>query len=88
VPTPTGISTDPPLTAHGVRQSRELALELTRLDPPAVDLVYCSPYYRCLQTLLPTAERVRAERGDGAWQIKPEPGLGFVSLPRGAVHFP
>jgi transcription factor C subunit 7 len=81
VPTPTGIPTDPCLTAHGVRQSRELALELTRLDPPAIDLVYCSPYYRCLQTLLPTAERVRATRGEQAWEVRAEPGFGFVFVP-------
>jgi transcription factor C subunit 7 len=49
---PTGIPTDPPLTSYGVEQANELADHLLKFDPP-IDLVYSSPYYRCLQTINP-----------------------------------
>lgn len=49
---PTGISNDPPLTSHGLDQSRELAAHLMQIQPP-VDQVYSSPYYRCMQTIQP-----------------------------------
>jgi transcription factor C subunit 7 len=53
VPSPTGIPSDPALVAHGVKQAEELGVKVTSLDPP-LDMIYCSPYYRCLQTLKPT----------------------------------
>lgn len=46
---------DPALTAHGVDQSRQLAQHLMTIDPP-VEVVYSSPYYRCLQTITPFVE--------------------------------
>ncbi|KAI0481621.1 histidine phosphatase superfamily [Xylaria cf. heliscus] len=49
---PTGLPTDPALTSHGVEQANELAGHLSGLYPP-IDQVYCSPYYRCLQTISP-----------------------------------
>ncbi|KAK4074843.1 uncharacterized protein Triagg1_4992 [Trichoderma aggressivum f. europaeum] len=55
IPSPTGIAVDPALTAHGVDQSRQLAQHLMTMDPP-VDVVYSSPYYRCLQTITPFVE--------------------------------
>lgn len=46
-----------------------MALKLDDLDPP-VDAIYCSPYYRCLQTLRPWLEvqddrKAKVERGIG-----------------------
>ncbi|KAL7937657.1 histidine phosphatase superfamily [Trichoderma chlorosporum] len=55
IPSPTGIAVDPALTAHGVDQSRQLAQHLMTVDPP-VEVVYSSPYYRCLQTITPFVE--------------------------------
>ncbi|KAL7912964.1 histidine phosphatase superfamily [Trichoderma velutinum] len=55
IPSPTGIAVDPALTAHGVDQSRQLAQHLMTIDPP-VEVVYSSPYYRCLQTITPFVE--------------------------------
>lgn len=51
-PTPTGIPADPVLTSHGLDQAEQLATHLATLNPP-VDIVYSSPYYRCLQTINP-----------------------------------
>lgn len=63
VRSPTGLPTDPALSAHGVAQSHELASHLATLDDPPIDRVYSSPYYRCLQTLAPyIRDRQRRER--------------------------
>ncbi|KAF1993667.1 phosphoglycerate mutase family protein [Amniculicola lignicola CBS 123094] len=72
--TPTGIPTDPPLTSSGVGQSKELAERLIRLDPP-IDRIYSSPFYRCLQTLKPTTDRLFAE-GKAGRKIRIERGFG------------
>ncbi|VUC22055.1 unnamed protein product [Clonostachys rosea] len=87
VPTPTGIAADPALTSHGTRQAEELGRHLMTVDP-AIDVVYSSPYYRCLQTISPFVElrrgQVEASSGpppdDGenasATSIRTEHGLG------------
>lgn len=73
-PTPTGIPTDPALAAHGVEQAAELAEYLYSIEPP-VDRVYSSPFYRCLQTLKPTTERLFKE-GKGGCKIRIDRGIG------------
>ncbi|KAL8733137.1 MAG: hypothetical protein Q9166_002329 [cf. Caloplaca sp. 2 TL-2023] len=71
-PSPTNIPSDPPLAAYGVQQSYELANALAKLDP-AIDFVFSSPFYRCLQTVEPAIEKlgpgikVRADNGIGEW---------------------
>ncbi|KAL8700731.1 MAG: hypothetical protein Q9224_000828 [Gallowayella concinna] len=71
-PSPTNIPSDPPLAAYGVEQSYELAEALVKLDP-AIDYVYSSPFYRCLQTVEPAIKKlgpdikVRADNGIGEW---------------------
>lgn len=52
IQSPTGITTDPPLTSHGINQAHELADHLVKIEPP-IDQVYSSPYYRCMQTIQP-----------------------------------
>ncbi|KAH7329169.1 histidine phosphatase superfamily [Stachybotrys elegans] len=79
IPSPTGIPADPALTSHGVQQSKELARHLMDLDPP-IDLVYSSPYYRCLQTISPYVELRKQRRAEGVQPpldttIRPEFGL-------------
>lgn len=74
VRTPTGIPTDPPLAAKGVEQSKELAEYLCSLEPP-IDRIYSSPFYRCLQTLKPTAERLFKE-GKAGGKIRIDRGIG------------
>ncbi|KAF1841226.1 phosphoglycerate mutase family protein [Cucurbitaria berberidis CBS 394.84] len=74
IKTPTGIPTDPPLTSKGVEQAKELAEHLCKLEPP-IDRVYSSPFYRCLQTLKPTTDRLfRDGRADG--KIRIDRGIG------------
>jgi transcription factor C subunit 7 len=78
IPSPTGIASDPALAGHGVNQSHQLAAHLKTLDPP-IQRFYSSPFYRCIQTILPTVEalstatsdletkKIRAENGLGEW---------------------
>lgn len=70
IDSPTGIAGDPPLVAYGVQQSYQLADALTSISPPIAQ-IYSSPYYRCLQTIQPTAEKlgldIRADHGLGEW---------------------
>ena len=78
VPTPTGNPSDPALASYGEKQAAQLATHLRALNPP-IQLVYSSPFYRCLQTLLPFAKtpseesqaredtKIRCENGLGEW---------------------
>ncbi|KAK8035995.1 phosphoglycerate mutase [Apiospora marii] len=87
---PTGLPTDPPLTAHGVDQANDLARHLLQVDPP-IDQVYSSPYYRCLQTISPFVAKLKegggaAAAGDGrrpqpSAPPSSSPGLGLESGP-------
>ncbi|KAF8432075.1 histidine phosphatase superfamily [Terfezia claveryi] len=68
---PTNIPSDPPLAAHGVDQAHELAEYIATVDPTPTR-IYCSPFYRCLQTVDPVAEKlgiqeILAENGIGEW---------------------
>jgi len=74
--TPTGIPTDPPLTSHGVDQSKELAEYLSRVEPP-VDRIYSSPFYRCLQTVKPFSDKL-FEQGKAKGLIRIDRGIGYV----------
>ncbi|RAL05163.1 phosphoglycerate mutase family protein, partial [Aspergillus ibericus CBS 121593] len=62
-PTPTGNPADPTLTSHGVRQSHELAAHFTsdKISPKPFR-VYCSPFYRCLQTIQPAVEALQKQQ--------------------------
>ena len=81
-PYPTRLPADPPLASHGVTQARETATYLCKLlrDAARRDTlrIYSSLFYRCLETLRPTVEKlredphihdlhVRGERGIGEW---------------------
>jgi transcription factor C subunit 7 len=70
VRSPTNIPSDPTLSSYGVEQSKQLADYLVKLQP-AVDRVYSSPHYRCLQTLEPYVK----EKG---MEIRGETGIGSV----------
>ncbi|KAF5026630.1 hypothetical protein F66182_1256 [Fusarium sp. NRRL 66182] len=78
---PTGIPADPALTSHGVSQAKEMGKHLMTLDPP-IDVVYSSPYYRCLQTITPFVELKQPQKDDSSTKdpaaatIRPEHGLG------------
>ncbi len=75
VRSPTGIPSDPALASYGEEQAKQLAEKIVNLDPP-VDVVYSSPFYRCLQTLKPAVEKLFAE-GKAGGKIKVEQGLGY-----------
>jgi transcription factor C subunit 7 len=76
VKTPTGIPTDPPLTSKGVEQSKELAKYLCSIEPP-IERIYSSPFYRCLQTLKPTTDKLFRE-GKAKRRIRIDRGVGYV----------
>lgn len=74
--TPTGIPSDPALASYGEQQAAQLADKLLTLDPP-VDVIYSSPFYRCLQTLKPAVERLfHAEGRLPGDKIRVENGIG------------
>lgn len=75
IPCPTGIPTDPALTSYGEAQAEQLAQRLAGIEP-AIDVLYSSPFYRCIQTLGPTAARLGQARGGGAPAVRIETGLG------------
>ena len=86
-PYPTRLPADPPLASHGVRQATETGEHLTKslFEAAKSDClrIYSSLFYRCLETLRPTIEKlqkalddadepksninVRGERGMGEW---------------------
>lgn len=80
-PFPTKLPADPPLASHGVDQAEEtgkyLVEELSLLAKQDRLRIYSSLFYRCIQTLKPTVERlrsavqpgllVRGDRGFGEW---------------------
>lgn len=73
MPTPTGIPSDPALASYGEGQALQLADKIATLDPP-VDVIYSSPFYRCLQTIQPTVEKLVSNgRTDG--KVKVENGI-------------
>ncbi|KAG9314400.1 histidine phosphatase superfamily [Chiua virens] len=88
---PTGLARDPPLAAHGEAQAIELALYLESLpkdkQPTAI---FSSPYYRCLQTSKPVAERlslpIYIEHGLSEWYSPVAPGTGLFPRPKSAIE--
>lgn len=67
---PTGISADPVLAEHGEDQAKELAKYVKDIQPRPQQ-IYCSPYYRCLQTATPSAEALElpifVDHGASEW---------------------
>ncbi|KAF4171180.1 hypothetical protein CNMCM8927_003424 [Aspergillus lentulus] len=79
-PTATGNPADPTLTSHGVRQSHELAAHIASpAFQPKPFRVYCSPFYRCLQTIQPTVDALKAKqrRQQNEQSSDIEPGADF-----------
>ena len=84
-PFPTRLPADPPLAAHGARQAVETGIHLHKslLGQAQRDRlrIYSSLFYRCLETLRPTVERLRAEFPDNpkllkGLEVRGERGLG------------
>ncbi|MCJ1308591.1 hypothetical protein MMC25_002244 [Agyrium rufum] len=76
IPSPTGIASDPALSAYGVAQSVELGVELERrLGTRSGIRIQSSPFYRCIQTLLPYAEKALDHTGRQR-EVVIDPGVG------------
>ncbi|SCU81652.1 LAFA_0C06370g1_1 [Lachancea sp. 'fantastica'] len=80
-PPPTGVDSDVPLAEHGVKQAKELAHYIMSIENQP-ELLFSSPFYRCLQTCEPIADLlelpIHVERGVGEWykpdrKVIPEP---------------
>lgn len=88
---PTGLARDYPLAAYGEAQAVELASYLGSLpkdkQPTAI---FSSPYYRCLQTSKPVAERlslpIYIEHGLSEWYSPVTPGTGLFPRPKSAIE--
>lgn len=77
-PPPTGIPADPVLAEHGLEQAAELGAHIKKISdagPRPVQQIYCSPYYRCLQTATPTSKaldvKVYIDYGASEWLNRP-----------------
>ncbi|AET40171.1 uncharacterized protein Ecym_5417 [Eremothecium cymbalariae DBVPG len=84
---PTGVNSDFPLAEHGLDQAKELAHYLLSIDNQP-ELLFSSPFFRCLQTAEPIAEMLElpiyTDRGISEWykpdrEVIPEPA-GFDVL--------
>ncbi|KAJ9111692.1 hypothetical protein QFC19_001051 [Naganishia cerealis] len=79
------MSRDPPLAAHGLDQAQELAEFLANPPSeeglPVPDLLFSSPFFRCIQTASVTAQKLqiplKLEHGVQEWysQVLPDTGL-------------
>ncbi|KAM0749120.1 phosphoglycerate mutase-like protein [Meredithblackwellia eburnea MCA 4105] len=83
---PTNTPRDPPLSAHGVTQAKELAAWLKALpDAERPQAIWSSPLYRCLQTATPAAEALQlpiyVEHGVSEWYLPAKRGLHPRCLP-------
>lgn len=75
-PPPTGIAADPVLAEHGLEQAEELGAHMKKLSASTpIKHIYVSPFYRCLQTVQPTAKnlglKVFVEHGVSEWLSRP-----------------
>ena len=82
---------DPVLTAHGQQQAQHLASYLGSLSTSEQpQLIISSPYYRCLQTSLPTASALKlelvAEPGLAEWFPTAPPNTGIHPSPARASY--
>lgn len=77
-PPPTGIAGDVPISDEGEEQAAELAHHLAGVVPP-VQRIYCSPFYRCLQTA-EAASRLLS------LPIHVDPGLGEFFVVERPTH--
>ncbi|CAB4252503.1 similar to Saccharomyces cerevisiae YOR110W TFC7 One of six subunits of the RNA polymerase III transcription initiation factor complex (TFIIIC) [Maudiozyma barnettii] len=69
-PPPTNVDSDVPLAAHGIDQAKQLADFVAKLDVKP-QLIFSSPFYRCLQTSKPVKEKLDiplyVDNGVGEW---------------------
>jgi len=93
----TGTARDPPLAAFGETQAEELAAFFESLpEDERPTALFCSPFYRCLQTANPVAKRLGIpfyiEHGVGEWYSPIVPNTGLHPRPQRAhalqKHFP
>lgn len=86
---PTGLPRDPPLAAYGEAQAKEVAEHFSSLpENERPTAIFSSPYYRCLQTIQPTAQALNlpsyVEHGLGEWYSPVAPGTGLHPRPSAA----
>ncbi|KAH9849802.1 histidine phosphatase superfamily [Lenzites betulinus] len=86
----TGLPRDPPLAPFGVDQAHELGdyfLSLPEDQRPTI--ILSSPYYRCLQTSVPTAQKLGlplyVEHGLSEWYSPVTPNTGLHPRPAPAA---
>lgn len=81
---PTGVDSDVPLAEHGIHQARELAHYTLSLENQP-ELLFSSPFYRCIQTSEPIADvlglPIIIERGIGEW-YRPDRPVIPVAAPQ------
>lgn len=70
-PPPTGVENDVPLAEHGLEQAEELSKYMLNEIEPKPEVLFSSPFYRCIQTIKPTKQSLNIplyiDRGLGEW---------------------
>ncbi|KZW01945.1 PGAM-domain-containing protein [Exidia glandulosa HHB12029] len=84
--TPTNVARDSPLSALGIEQAEELAKHFESMPPEErPTAIFSSPYYRCLQTATPVAQRLGiplyVEPGIAEWYTPVVPHSGLHPRP-------
>ncbi|WRT65107.1 uncharacterized protein IL334_002049 [Kwoniella shivajii] len=95
---PTGLYHDPSLSAHGLEQAEDLGKFLASPTDgsPSPEMIFTSPFYRCIQTSLPLAknlnQKLHLEHGVMEWFSKAKAGSGLHTRPHEVSklheHFP
>lgn len=93
LPPPTGVDSDPALAPHGIEQAEELGAYiiggLPKRGLPTPQMIFSSPFYRCVQTIEPTAKNlqlpIHLERGLGEW-FKPDRSTIPVPIDSTQMH--
>jgi len=82
----TGLERDPPLAAYGVTQAEQLAAWILSFpEEKRPTAIFCSPFYRTLQTVTPIARALElpiyVEHGIAEWYAPAAPGEGLNPRP-------
>ncbi|KAL0479203.1 hypothetical protein AKO1_008030 [Acrasis kona] len=67
---------DTPLSEGGMKQAKELGQYFCTLEKESqISVIYCSPFFRTVQTATNIANEINAKNGSSACKIKVEAGL-------------
>nr|XP_019007368.1 uncharacterized protein I206_07819 [Kwoniella pini CBS 10737]OCF46149.1 hypothetical protein I206_07819 [Kwoniella pini CBS 10737] len=88
---PTGMNRDPPLAVYGHEQAEHLSTFLSdssKTHPyPTPELVFSSPFYRCIETSIPTAKKLALIPEEGNKESVSQKISGGIRLEHGVQEW-